>query len=246
VRPFVRHYDTLFADKDYDSDVATLATLAGAGATSRVLELGAGTGSHSLRLGGLCREVVSVEIDADFHAACAARLRAAGARNVALHATPVERLPESGFDVAAAFFHVLNYIPPGNRGGFAGAIGDRVVPGGRFLADLWHAEAVERDPPREETRTKCAGGVRLVQRIAPRYVPGGAEVGLDYSFEVEASGRPVERFDERIRLYLWTRPALEATFRTAGFSHVEFRDWREPRRAAGPESWRVWLYARKS
>lgn len=246
VRPFVRHYDTLFADKDYDSDVVTLATLTGAGATSRVLELGAGTGSHSHRLGRFCREVVSVEIDADFHSACAARLQAADSRNVTLYATPVEELPETGFDVAAAFFHVLNYIPPAARAGFVGAIGERLVAGGRFLADLWHAEAVERDPPREETRTKRAGGVRLLQRISPRYVPGGAEVELDYSFEVEAPGRPVERFDERLRLHLWTRPALEATFRAAGFSHIEFRDWRDSRRAAGSVSWRVWLYARKS
>lgn len=141
-RPFATHYDALYADKDYGKDVADFRALLGDRPLSglRLLEIGAGTGSHTVRLAPEVAELVSVEIDPDFAALLRARLASGAFPHVTTFAGRVEELPARPFDAAAAFFHVLNYVPRASMPGFLEAIARRLVPGAPFVADLWNGE----------------------------------------------------------------------------------------------------------
>jgi len=244
VRLFARHYDAIYADKDYDSDIVALSTLCGGKelSTSRVLEIGAGTASHTVRLAPRVKELVSVEIDLDFAMLARQKLEAAARDNVQISNRPLDQLADGGFDGAAAFFHVLNYIAPDDRLPFLRALSARLVPGAWFVTDMWNGDAVMRDPPRSETREKTFGTATIQQKITPTLDPVARAVTLGYEIEVRRDGA-IESFAEELKLYVWLLSDLEEMLWEAGFTDVQFWDWRRFPAPAVRDSWRVWMRA---
>lgn len=238
-RPFVANYDEIYVDKDYGKDIRDFVAMSGAGSASRVLEIGAGTGNQTLRLAALAASVTAVEIDADFAAAAARKL--ASVPNVELHRGPLDSLAASGFDAAAAFFHVLNYVA--DLPAFAAAVAARLQPGAPFIADVWNVDAVERDPPRPETRVKPIRGGEVRQTIEPTLDLPGKRVRLHYDITLARDGNET-RFSEDLDLLLWDRRDLERAFTERGFRSVEFWDYRKFPAPARDTSWRLWLRAR--
>jgi ubiquinone/menaquinone biosynthesis C-methylase UbiE len=60
---FYRYYDALFAGKDYRGEIQRALSLAGIRQGARVLEIGAGTGNHTLACAELGHTVLGVEVD---------------------------------------------------------------------------------------------------------------------------------------------------------------------------------------
>jgi SAM-dependent methyltransferase len=223
-RPFVEHYDAVYADKDYDADIAAFESLAGPLAGRKVLEIGAGSGNHSLRLAARAARLVSVEIDPDFG-------EVLQRKGIACFIGPLQELPERQFDAAAAFFDVLNYVD--QMPAFLAALAERLKPGAPFVTDLWNAAAVAADPPRAEHRRK-PGGVE--QKIRPEV--HGRNVTLHYRVRVGE-----ERFTERLALHLWFQEELRTMLEQAGFADIAYWDYRRYPAAAGAGSWKLWLRA---
>ncbi|MBX9945508.1 MAG: class I SAM-dependent methyltransferase [Reyranella sp.] len=244
VRPFARHYDSIYSDKDYDADLKVLSTLCGHRDMSdkRVLEIGAGTGSHTIRLAPRLKELVSLEIDPDFAELSRQKVEAAGITNVRLGSRPIEQLDDDKFDGAAAFFHVLNYVAPTHRSSFLGALAARLAPGAWFVTDLWNGDAVVRDPPRHETRNKTVGITAIRQEISPTVDLGLNTVTLAYDIDIRRCDG-IEHFAEELKLYIWPLHDLEGMLLDAGFSNVQFWDCRRFPAAATRDSWRVWMRA---
>lgn len=243
-RPFAQYYDAIYGDKDYDNDIVAFETIARLAlpAEKRVLEIGAGTGNHSTRLARKVGRLVSIEIDADFAEVLKTKLAGGSAQNLSFFNCPVEKLLESGFDAAAAFFHVLNYIGPDHLESFFAGLAQRLKPGAPFVADVWNGSAALLDPPREELRRKNSGTMSIVQRIRPSFNVARRRVTLDYEIDID-TGQHQEKLAERIDLYLWFREELESILQCAGFSNVAFWDYRRFPAAAQPDSWRLWLRA---
>jgi len=243
VRPFARHYDSIYADKNYDSDIAVLSALCENKdfSASRVLEIGAGTGSHTVRLASRVKELVSVEIDLDFAKLARQKIETARA-NVRLSSDPLEQLAGGVFDGAVAFFHVLNYIAPASRLPFLEALSARLRPGAWFVTDLWNGDAVVRDPPRRETRNKIHGTMAIQQAIAPTLDIPSSTVALAYQVDIR-DGDNSESFSEELKLYIWKLSDLEKMLAQVGFSGIQFWDCRKFPAAATNDSWQVWMRA---
>lgn len=245
VRPFVRHYDSIYADKDYDSDIAVLKTFCGASlGGQRILEVGSGTANHTIRLASLVREIVGIDVDVDFGKLARRKLDLAGTANVVLKVLPLEQLDDGDFDGAVALFNVLNYLAPNLRAPFAEALAARLKPGAWFLADLWNGDVVLADPPLHETRHKANGSTRIRQDITPRLDAHAGTLALRYEIDVE-QGADVEHFSEQLLMHVWPLSDVERTFRVAGFDDIDFRDRRRfPAKIAG-DSWHAWMHAKK-
>lgn len=244
VRPFARHYDSIYGDKDYEADMRVLRTLVGSSPSgySKILEVGAGTGNHTLRLAKLAEKLVSLEIDQDFLQAAEAKM--VSHSNVTLLPTPVENLVEADFEGVAAFFNVLNYVPHGQLEGFVAAIGRRLPSQGWFVGDLWNGDAVIADPPKPETRVKEGLAILVRQKIDPVLDPMAREVTLNYDILIE--GRDFnDHFRESLLMYLPGLRRLAKVFRSAGFNEPVFYERRQFPRPASPASWQVWLHATK-
>lgn len=244
-RPFVLHYDAIYADKDYVGDLDVLEAYAGPLAGKTLLELGAGTGNHTLRLASRVASLACLEIDPDFNEVLAAKLAAAALPNVARYACRLQELPASGFDAAAAFFHVLNYIGPGEMEAFLASLAARLRRGAPLVADLWNGAAALRDPPREERREKRSAAGHVTQHIRPELDRDRRMVTLNYDITLKKAG-VTESFRERLVLFLWLREELAALLGKAGFADVRFFDYRSWREPATGRSWRLWLHARRA
>ncbi|MBN9486383.1 MAG: class I SAM-dependent methyltransferase [Alphaproteobacteria bacterium] len=243
VRPFARHYDSIYSDKDYESDIAALTKMCGEDLAARhVIEIGAGTGNHTVRLARLVRKLVSIEIDADFAEMAQLKVQDAACTNVDFQTVPLEELPPFDFDGAAAFFNVLNYIAPERRQSLIEALAARLKPGSWFVTDLWNGELVLLDPPRPETREKKCGMTSVRQEITPVLDALAGTVRLSYNIEVEQKGS-IERFTEELTMHVWRLSELTSMMKQAGFSDIEFRDRRDFPAAANEGSWHVWMRA---
>lgn len=245
VRPFARHYDSIYSDKDYQSDIAVLTALCGEDLAARqVVEIGAGTGNHTVRLAPLVRKLVSIEIDLDFAAMAQLKVRDAACANVDIQTVPLETLATCDFDGAAAFFNVLNYVTPEARQSFLKALAGRLKPGAWFVTDLWNGELVLRDPPRPETREKKHGTTHVRQEITPVLDTEAGTVRLSYNIEVAQKGS-IERFADELTMHVWRLSELEHMLKEADFTNIEFRDRRRFPAAANDGSWHVWMRATK-
>jgi SAM-dependent methyltransferase len=243
VRPFARHYDSIYSDKDYQSDIAVLTTMCADDLAARqIVEIGAGTGNHTVRLARLVRKLVSIEIDPDFAEMAQLKIRDAASTNVVFQAVPLENLPTFDFDGAAAFFNVLNYITPERRQSFIEALAARLKSGSWFVTDLWNGELVLRDPPRPETREKKDRTTSVRQEITPVLDAQAGTVRLSYNIAVAQKGS-IERFTEELTMHVWRLRELEYMLKEAGFTDIEFRDRRRFPAAANDGSWHVWMRA---
>jgi len=245
-RPFAEHYDTIYADKDYATDVAVVlkATGLSKGTGARLLELGAGTGNHSRLLAREVDALVSVEIDADFAEVAEKKLAALDLRNIAFETRPLAEIPHQGFDGACALFHVLNYIPAAEMDDLARDLARRLKPGGIFVADIWNAEAVRNDPPKHEVRRKQVGEITVNQRIDPKVDALQNQVTLRYEIEISGEGRAV-KLDEILKLEMWSQPELTRRFAEAGFRNIKYHDYARYPAAARHDSWRLWMTAER-
>lgn len=243
-RPFVKHYDCLYADKDYDKDVSDSLTLLGREDTHALtlLELGCGTGNQTFRLAERFRAITAVEIDSDFVSIFQAKLETQSLGNVTFSDQPIEHSNIGVHDRAAAFFHVLNYIDSDGLADFLKGVAKHTKPGAAFVADVWHAEAALKHPPLPRTQTKRIGSSTFEIEIRPSLNTKNLTVRLDYKIAHNSSGN-LEQFKEQLNLQLWPRAALIEQFDAAGFENVEFWDYGQFPDRATDESWRIWLRA---
>jgi len=149
-------YDLLYRDKDYAGEVRILDDLFRKYArrpVQNVLDLGCGTGNHTLRLMAAGYRVVGVDRSAEMLAV---------ARNKALEQAPGLRLHQSDirdlhlderFDAALMMFAVLGYQVEDEdvRSAFQSAR-RHLLPEGLLIFDFWHGPAVEAMGTEERVR----------------------------------------------------------------------------------------------
>jgi len=165
---FIEWYDRLFASKDYQREIACVVSLIerwGPEASSRVLEVGVGTGNHTLALARRGYRVVGIDIDPVVIAVAESKLSAANLPNVKLRCSAVQDLQDGGFDFSVALFNVANYLESWtDMTDVFGGVADRLVAGGIFVFDCWNGVAALRDPPvAKETRVTDDGDTMSCQ-----------------------------------------------------------------------------------
>jgi SAM-dependent methyltransferase len=243
MRFFAENYDLLYGDKDYTRDIAAFITLAKSKRNHRVLEIGAGTGNHTTLLAPLVSHVTALERDDDFLALCQKKLGADATITFGKEFSEAEGV----YDNAAAFFHVLNYIhDERDMREFLSNVAQRLKPGSVFVFDVWHAEAVLQDPPREELRTKHIRGHLIEQNITPGLDALTQRVTLDYDCAITPPTGKAVRFTEKLNLRLWPRSVLEKLLTETGFARGEWRSYKNFPDNCAANDWRIWgAFAKK-
>jgi SAM-dependent methyltransferase len=212
---FYDWYDVLFASKAYASEIDVALELAEThlGAPpERLLEIGCGTGNHTLELARRGVDVVAVDTDKTMVLRATKKLAAAGATAVVLN-TRCENLEHSGFDAALALFNVVNYVSSVQAlESLFGAVADRLNRPGFFLFDSWNGVAALADPPRAKHTEINHHGAHVVCDLSAETDRMMQRTTLTYQMAVTQDGVTIEdafSFSQTLWTPMQIRDALE-------------------------------------
>jgi SAM-dependent methyltransferase len=149
-------YDLIYRDKDYDRECTLLESIfAGYGEhrTRTVLDLGCGTGNHSIRLASHGFQVAGVDMSA--HMLRTAERKAAQANvSIEWHQSDIRAVNlNRQFDAVLMMFAVLGYqLENEDVLRALRTARSHLAPGGLFVCDVWHGPAVLGQQPQDRMR----------------------------------------------------------------------------------------------
>jgi len=154
---FQEYYDKLYTTKDYAAEVEIILRIAYdklGKAPESILDVGCGTGGHSLLFAEKGYKVVGADIDQ--HSIDVARCKSTNlkSKNLTLLCGDVNKIELYGFDMIVSLFNVVNYIHKiDDLTSFFKGIYSRLTAPGLYVFDCWNGLAAILDLPREkETR----------------------------------------------------------------------------------------------
>jgi SAM-dependent methyltransferase len=251
-------YDRLFASKDYSHEIDYVLNLARehlAGSPSRILEIGCGTGNHTLELTRRSdlagARVMALDIDRWMVERARAKLtqRASVAE---IECCSVEDLPvpseDEGFDLAFALFHVVTYIEGREElDRFFRAVRARVRAHGVFIFDCWNGTAALANPPGDKDYEWRAPGIDLTCHLTSETDRRARTTLLHY--QIRLSEETPKRLKEEVHTLvqrLWTPQEMRHSLARAGFQIMGCYPSFERARPAQATDWKILFVVRAS
>lgn len=245
---YSQYYDLFYADKDHAAEAAYVAGLLErfAKAPASLADFGCGTGRHALRFAQRGWHVFGIEQSS----AMLSRARAAAAREgltnfEAVHGSAQDAKLGQRVDAATALFHVVSYqATDAALHGFFRNVRAHLAPGGCFVFDVWHADAVLAQRP--EVRVARRSSERaLVTRLAePKLDLEARTVAVTYTLYVEdsESGEIAKSTEEHLLRYLTSDEIADHASRV-GMRIAHSEEWMTGRRPS-VDTWGVCYVAR--
>jgi SAM-dependent methyltransferase len=242
-RGYASAYDAMYADKDYEAEVSLVedafGRFADGGPVRSVLDLGAGTGNHSLVLARRGYEVAGVDLSYEMVEIARSKAAEAGLdvefRQGDLRTVDVDRR----FDAVLLMFAVIGYQRTIDDVRAALANARRLLrTGGVLFFDLWYGPGVLSDPPETRERVIDTPEGPLTRRVTSELDVPQQLCAVHYALSGagrDATETHIMRFFFPAELELF----LEAAgFRLRTISKVDDLD-----RPAGTESWTATVVA---
>ena len=166
--PYASQYDSLYGDKDYgaECDLVGAAAAEHGVAMTRILDVGCGTGGHSLEWARRGVSCTGVDLSPAMIAIAERKSTAlaVGARPQWLVGDARSFEAEGVFDVATMMFAVLGYMSS-NDDVLAALqnIRRHLRPGGLFVFDCWYGPAVLSVRPEDRVRLVNGEGTQTIR-----------------------------------------------------------------------------------
>jgi len=237
-------YDILYRTKDYAAEVDLIERLLarhGLAGPRRILDLGCGTGNHTLPLAERGHRVTGVDRSPGMLAQARAKTASA--------ASPPDRAPiflESDigrldvgerFDAALMMFMVLGYQY--DMAALASALATvrrHLHASGLFIFDVWNGLAVLGDPPRERVVEATDGTARIVRRTRPQLDVVRQICRIRFDLERTEGGQTKAWQEEHVMRYFFPQE-LDLALRCHGLDLVQLSRFPD---GEGPPDERAW------
>lgn len=243
---FYTYYDVLFAEKDYAGETTLVINLSrqfGRGIPQHVLEIGCGTGNHTIDIARNVRHVTAIDIDPYMVRKAREKIRAIRAKNIEILHTDIERLKEGKFDLAIALFNVVTYISDTPAlYSFMRGVARHVKPGGAFVFDCWNGVAALRSPPKSKNIKTKHNDKNVSCQITSRTDFFNQKVMLNYHITLEPR---VIQEDFSFSQTLWTPMQIRGAIEAAGMNVVMCSPLMFPKRIATEDDWKIMFCCRK-
>lgn len=249
---FYKFYDSLYAGKDYAGEVRFLMELAsGRHKIQRVLEIGSGTGNHTMCCAQLGYEVLGVDIDRQMVAIAKDKRRVSPREQADLiryFNGRVEDLPPDKFDLAFAMFNVVNYLLSlSELQLFMNSVCVRLKPGAGFIFDAWNGIAVVMDPPKEEIRDVENETYKIRVKLRSETDLMRLQTNVIHEFEgiEKKSGQQINGTHVTHHA-LWPPKVIQDAAGIAGFDVEAIYPYMDAGRRAAQNDWKIFFHCTKS
>lgn len=245
--PYASQYDNLYAEKDYaaECDLVEAAAAARGVRIETLLDVGCGTGGHSLEWAR--RGIATSGVDFSASMIEIARRKA--------QATDLPVQPEwhvgdardfelgQSFDAATMMFAVLGYMN-GNDDviGALKTVRRHLRAGGLFVFDVWYGPAVLSVRPETRVRT-IEGGDQRILRAASTEIDGFRQLAeVTFRLWTMQGDRLLGESEETHRMRYFFPQELILFLQVAGFDRVEIRSFPDGG-TPGDTTWNVYCTA---
>jgi SAM-dependent methyltransferase len=243
-RDYAAAYDDLYQDKEYQAEcdlIEHVFELYGQGSVRRVLDLGCGTGGHSVPLAQRGYHVVGVDRSPEMLRR--ARERGSGARFELGEIAGLD-LGES-FDAVLMMFAVLGY-QIGNADLHAALSTARrhLDHGGLFFCDFWYGPAVLGERPSERVRVIDTSNGQVIRVAAGELDTRRNLCTVRYHLWRIEDGRVSAEAREQHPMRYFFGPELELLLAQAGFELSRLGAFPDLDEEPNERTWNVALVAR--
>jgi SAM-dependent methyltransferase len=213
---YAAYYDAFYQDKDYDSEASYIAQLirkrVGDGA-KELIDFGAGTGKHGVRLASMNFKVHGVEISNSM----VSRAESGPGFSIEQGDVRTYRTPKK-YDVALAMFHVLSYMRTLDDFEMAlRNIRSNLVENGILIFDVWYGPAVLSIGTEEREKTSTLDGVEIVRKARSVSIPEHQSVQVNYECGFLDQGVFQSEFTESHTLRYFNDDVIEKLANQVGF-----------------------------
>lgn len=242
---YSQYYDLLYQDKDYDAETAYVVGLINAFSpeSKSILELGAGTGKHALRLANQGYSVLGIERSADM-VAIAKKLENP---QIEFHVGDITnfKVPQQ-FDVATSLFHVISYLTDNESltQTFENVY-THLKSNGIFIFDVWHSSAIYYQVPEKRTKILSNQDVKVVREANPVIYPERNVVDVNYQINIEdLHTKETQQINETHPMRHFSRPEIELLAYATGFELLHTEEF-ETKAIPSTGTWGVCYVLRK-
>lgn len=244
---FYTYYDSLFAEKNYSGEtdlVLKLSIKFGVGIPQNILEIGCGTGNHTLDIAQKVKRITAIDIDPDMIQKAKEKIAALRVKNIKVIHKSIEKLKDGKFDLAIALFHVITYIPDSTSlFSFMNGVSKHLKPGGVFVFDCWNGVAALRDPPKSKI-TKLKKDDYHIECLVNNHTDlFNQKVILNYHISIKNHHKQTE--DYSFSQTLWTPMQIRDAIEKAGMTVVSCFPLMHPEKIANEKDWKIMFCCKK-
>jgi len=243
-------YDALYADKDYESEVAFIVdvlTEHGVSAGASILDLGCGTGGHAVPLARGGYVVTGVDLSSEMVERAVEKARTAGV-DVEFTVGDVRtvRLGRT-FDAVISMFAVVSYqLTNQDLAQTFETVAAHLAPGGLFVFDVWFGPAVLSERPEKRSKTvQAADGDTIVRNATPRLDVVSQTVRVDYEIERLRDGTVIDSARESHTVRFLFVQEIRQLLEAAGFDLLAFGPFMDLTREPTADDWYVSVVAKR-
>ena len=243
---YARFYDALYREKDYVGEVDYLERLFKQFASQPVhtiLDLGCGSGGHSVLLAERSYRVVGVDRSAEMLAV--ARQKSRGGNPEFIQSSLTEIALDRQFDAAISMFAVMSYITENDDllRAFQ-KIRKHLRPGGLFFFDAWFGPAVLAERPADRYKIVENGSERIIRFAHPQMDVLTHKVIVNYKVIHLLGEKVVEELDESHPMRFFFPREVEFYLQSCGFELLSMHTFMEETRLLTEHEWNMAVVAR--
>jgi SAM-dependent methyltransferase len=236
-------YDALYADKDYVAECDLIEKIfEGSGRPVRsLLDLGCGTGRHSVGLAKRGYEIVGVDLSEAMLGR--ARRRAIGdlAGSTTFLRGDIQTIQlDRRFDAVLSMFAVVGYqISDDAVRSTLANVRCHLEPGGLFIFDVWYGPAVIAVGPSERVKVVATDDGEIERKASGTLEPEGHLCTVKYNLTFRRPGVPDATAFEAHRMRYFFEDELGEFLRGAGLTLRTLTAFPDVDHAPSAESWNV-------
>lgn len=238
---YAEGYDFMYREKDYKAECDLLESIWAETGTrvKTVLDLGCGTGAHSLELAARGYEVTGVDISPEMIAIAERKKDEAGAVNVAYYVSDIADVDLGReFDAAIMMFNVIGYLADRDqRQAALTNVRKHLDAGSPFVFDFWYGPALLEDPPGQTFRQIPVDGGEILRAASTRFDVEKRVCDITISVWRIEGDRVAGRTSERHRVTFFFEDELASSLRRCGIELVRTAAFSDPQQALTGAEW---------
>jgi len=234
-----KYYDMLNQKKDYAKDIEHIEKLSGQ--VHNALEVGCGTGNHTIQLCKIAKHVSACDLDPLMVEIALKKLEK---YNVSIY-TSISDIPYKNFQLCVMMWHVLNYFPSLQMmNEVFKQVYSRMKEGSLFVFDMWNGVAVLRDLPNTSTYEFSDGSTSIKHVLTGTTSLMEQRTDILNTITISRNGSIVDEFTHNVSHYIWTVKTVGEMLEAHGFNYSVVKTTNYNIKA-DDKDWKVAVIARK-